>query len=209
MPFETWIVYVTAILVMMSTPGPSQLLMLTNSAANGFRRSSFTLFGDLTANFCQMLAAGLGLAVILLAFEHALTLIKWAGVAYLLWLGIKKLRDSTARDDATLSDTTPTSIKTLWLQGFITSAANPKAVVFFAALFPQFIDPNGAFWLQFSVLSTTYLVIDGTILSAYGISASWLSERLRGSTRVWLDRIGGSFLILAAVLLGLKSMRLS
>ncbi len=62
MSFEIWIVYVTTVLIMMSTPGPSQLLMLTNSATNGFSRSLFTLFGDLTANVCQMLAAGLGLA---------------------------------------------------------------------------------------------------------------------------------------------------
>ena len=209
MSFEIWIVYVTAILIMMSTPGPSQLLMLTNSAANGYRRSLFTLFGDLTANVCQMLAAGLGLAAILLAFEHALILIKWAGVAYLLWLGVKMLRDSTTLVYATPRNTRPASNKTLWLQGFFTSAANPKAVIFFAALFPQFIDPNGAFWLQFSVLSATYVFIDGMILSAYGISASWLSDRLKGPTRVWLDRIGGSFLILAAILLGMKSMRMS
>ncbi len=207
MPLETWIVYVAAVLVLMSTPGPSQLLMLSNSVANGFRRSLATACGDLTANLGQMLAAGLGLAALLLAFDNALTIIKWAGVAYLIWLGVRMLRRSGRTVSTAGVGTSRVTLKALWLQGFLTSTANPKAVVFFAALFPQFIAAQGSFWLQFWLLAATYLVIDGMFLSAYGITAGWLANRLNGPAKAWLDRIGGSFLILAAVLLGLKSLR--
>ncbi|MTI02716.1 LysE family translocator [Roseibium sp. RKSG952] len=204
MTLDTWITYVATVLLLMSTPGPSQLLMLSNSAANGLGRGLFTAAGDLTANLLQMLAAGLGLAALIAASGTALAVIKWLGVAYLVFLGLRMIlkAESKASQAAHLS-----SRKALWLQGFITSAANPKAVVFFAALFPLFIDALQPFWMQFTVLSATYLTIDGLFLVAYGGSASWLANRLTGSARLWLDRIGGSFMIVAALLLGFKSLR--
>ncbi len=205
MPWETWTLYVATVLVLMSTPGPSQLLMLSNSVANGFPRALFTAWGDLTANLLQMLAAGLGLAAILLAVENALTIVKWLGVAYLAWLGIKMIRHadvSTQSSGAATGSTLPA----LWLQGFLTSAANPKAVVFFAALFPQFIQASHAFWPQFAILSATYLVLDALFLSLYGATAARLAARLKGQARTWLNRIGGSLMLVAAILLGLKTI---
>ena len=99
------------------------------------------------------------------------------------------------------------SIATLWGQGFLTSAANPKAVVFFAALFPQFIDSGSSFIPQFMALSITYLVVDGTFLAIYGFSAGWLTSKLKANATAMVHRIGSVFLIVAAVLLGLKTMR--
>ncbi len=94
MTIETWLTYVAAVLLLMSTPGPSQLLMMSNSMANGFRRSLATAAGDLTANSLQMLAAGVGLGAIVLASERAFLAIKWLGVAYLVWMGISKIRNA-------------------------------------------------------------------------------------------------------------------
>lgn len=205
MSIEAWLIYVATVLALMSTPGPSHLLMISNSVANGFSRGLFTAWGDLTANLLQMLAAGLGLAALLLTVEHALTVIKWLGVAYLLWLGIRMVR----RGGAAAGATQPASPKALWLQGFVTSAANPKAVVFFAALFPQFISASEPFWPQLAILSATYLVLDGLFLAAYGAAAGRLASRLKGPASRWLDRLGGTFMITAAILLGLKSIRTS
>ena len=207
MSFDTWSLYVLTVLALMSTPGPSQLLMLANSARHGAQRSLATAAGDLTANLGQMLAAGLGLAALIAASAHALTLIKWAGVAYLIWLGVRTIRNA-GKSDATAQSTAPT-LKALWLQGFLTSAANPKAVVFFAALFPQFISPELAFWPQFWILSATYLALDGLFLSAYGFGAATLAARLKGHARLWLDRIGGALMIAAAIALGSKSIDLN
>lgn len=204
MSFDIWITYVATVLLLMSTPGPSQLLMLSNAATNGFARGMFTAAGDLTANLLQMLAAGLGLAVLIASSATALGIIKWLGVAYLMYLGLRTISKANTK---AAQNAPRASRKALWMQGFITSAANPKAVVFFAALFPLFIDGSLPFWPQFALLSVTYLVLDAAFLAAYGGSASWLAKRLKGPARLWLDRIGGSFMIGAAILLGLKSLR--
>lgn len=206
MPIETWTLCVVTVLALMSTPGPSQLLMLTNSGIHGFRRSLATAAGDLSANALQMLAAGLGLAAIIAASAMALTVIKWAGVAYLIWLGVRMIRRARPDDPDELTQRKQSPLGTLWLQGFLTSAANPKAVVFFAALFPQFISPDAEFWPQFLILSATYIVMDGFFLTAYGLGSSWVVARFKGRARIWIERAGGGFMIAAAVLLGLESI---
>jgi threonine/homoserine/homoserine lactone efflux protein len=94
----------------------------------------------------------------------------------------------------------------LYWQGFITSAANPKAVIFFAALFPQFINPKGDLLFQFAILSSTYLILDGIFLCFYGKFAEWVSLKLVPSARFHLNKISGGFLIFAAILLGLKEV---
>lgn len=206
MPIDTWTLYVLTVLALMSTPGPSQLLMLTNSGVHGFNRSLATAAGDLSANALQMLAAGLGLAAVIAASVTALTVIKWAGVGYLIWLGIRMIRRAKPDKPGEQVDRKKASLRALWLQGFLTSAANPKAVVFFAALFPQFIAADAAFWPQFLILSATYIVLDGLFLATYGLGSNWVVRRFKGSARVWVERIGGGFMIGAAVLLGLKSI---
>ncbi len=206
MTLDIWFIYIATVLALMSTPGPSQLLMLSNSAAHGFHRSLATAAGDLTANALQMLAAGLGLAAIVAASGTALNVIKWAGVAYLIWLGTRMILKAKPDDPNLNQGSVRRSLKSLWMQGFLTSAANPKAVVFFAALFPQFISAESAFWPQLLILSATYMVMDGLFLSVYGGSASWIAARFKGTARVWVERAGGGFMILAAVLLGLKSV---
>ncbi len=206
MSYTNWALYVATVLVFMSTPGPSHLLMLSNSMSNGLRRSIATAAGDLTANALQMLAAGFGLAAILVASQSALSVVKWAGAAYLIWMGIAMWRRAES-NAGTYRTRARKSARDLWLQGFLTSAANPKAVVFFAALFPQFIRPDGSFALQFLILSVTYLTIDGLFLLSYGAGADFLARRLRGRASAMLDRIGAVFLIGAGVLLGLKTLR--
>lgn len=206
MSSEVWLLYVTTVLVFMATPGPSHLLMLSNAMRHGFKPSLATAAGDLSANALQMLAAGLGLAALLVTSQNALSIIKWAGAAYLLWMGVRLLRQANTAHAGAKPAPTP-KLKTLWFQGFFTSAANPKAVVFFAALFPQFISIEQPFAAQFFILSITYLVIDGAFLTSYGAGAGWLAKRLKGRAAAMLDRIGGAFLIGAAIMLGLKTLR--
>ena len=148
----------------------------------------------------------MGLAAIIATSATLLTFIKWAGVAYLIWLGFRMIRRANATDPALGQRARPVSIRTLWLQGFLTSAANPKAVVFFAALFSQFIDGAEPFWPQFLILSVTYIVIDGCFLSGYGLTASWIAKRFRGTAKAWVETAGGAFMILAAILLGLRTI---
>ncbi len=205
MALEVWLTYVTTVLLLMCTPGPSHLLMISNSMINGFNRSIATATGDLTANILQMLAAGLGLAALLSATKYGFTFVKWAGIAYLVWLGIQQFRKSFSKIETQKSK--PTSLKRLWLQGFITSAANPKAVIFFAALFPQFIEANQNFWMQMLILGATYIAIDAMFLLSYGYSAGWIATKVKGQMGAWINRLTGSCLIGAAILLGFKSVK--
>lgn len=206
MSFEIWLTYLATVLAFMITPGPSHLLMLSNSMTHGFKPALATAAGDLTANALQMLAAGLGLAAILVASQHALEIVKWLGVGYLLWMGMRMWRQAD-HAKSSMGAARSASRRALWGQGFFTSAANPKAVVSFAALFPQFIDPGQPFVPQFVLLSVTYLIVDGTFLSTYGASAGWIASRLKGSATALVHRLGSVFLIGAAVMLGLKTLR--
>ena len=205
MQTEILIAYVLTVLALMSTPGPSHLLMLSNSAANGFGRSLATAAGDLTANMLQMLAAGLGLSALIMTAPKAFIAIKIVGVLYLIWLGLKMLTKSF-KPRPRGEDAPRASLKALWLQGFITSATNPKAVVFFAALFPQFISGASPFWPQFLALSAAYILIDGLFLCVYGFTAAKLSKFVASNSSRWIDRLGGIGILIAALMLGLKSM---
>ena len=203
---ETWIAYVATVLLFMSTPGPSHLLMVSVGMSVGLRRSLAVAAGDLSANVLQMALAGLGLASVLMASRHGFAIVKWLGVAWLVWMGVKQIRASFGpRSGATA--VRASSPGRLWTTGFVTSAANPKAVVFFAALFPQFIDPARELAPQLLVLGTTYVVIDAMFLCAYGAAAGWVGARAEGPLRRWVDRVAGGGLILTAIVLGLRSGR--
>jgi threonine/homoserine/homoserine lactone efflux protein len=205
MSTEIYIAYLLTVLALMSTPGPSHILMLSNASANGSKRAMATAAGDLTANFLQMLAAGLGMSALITNAPHAFNIIKIVGVAYLVWLGVKMFHKSF-KDQTLVHSANSTSLKTLWLQGFITSATNPKAVIFFAALFPQFLNPSAAFWPQFAVLSLSFLVIDGSFLTGYGIAADKIRHLMQRHGTKWIDRLGGTGVLIAALLLGLKTL---
>ncbi|NRF23772.1 LysE family translocator [Vibrio coralliilyticus] len=204
MDIDVWFTYVVTVLVLMSTPGPSQLLMLSNSMGSGFRRSIYTAIGDLTANFFQMVIAALGLTTVIANSQHFFTAVKWGGVAYLFYLGMKLLLSNPSNTIEQQGQ--QRSKSSLYWQGFITSAANPKAVVFFAALFPQFINPESGLLMQFVVLSSTYLIMDCVFLCFYGKFAESIAHRLYGNMKHQLDRVSGIFLMVAAVLLGNKEV---
>lgn len=204
MTIDTWLLYVGTVLVFMSTPGPSHLLMLSVSMGNGFQRSLATAAGDLSANAIQIVLAGMGLAAIVTASRYGFTVIKWGGVLYLVWIATKMIIASF-RGRENSESAAPATLGQLWMRGFVTSAANPKAVVFFAALFPQFLNPERPLVPQIAILGLTYIVVDGSFLAAYGKGASWIAKRLQGRHRAWIDRAAGASLMIAALLLGLRS----
>jgi homoserine/homoserine lactone efflux protein len=172
----------------------------------GARGTVPTIAGDLSANTLQMIAAAIGLGAIITRSANTFTVIKWGGVAYLAWMGLNHLlhaKNGVARDNGG-SDRSPWS---RYSQGFITSASNPKAIVFFGALFPQFVDPASVMPIaaQFVALGLVFLVIDGSTVFLFAATAgrlsSWLSQKGRLTTQ---ERIAGWALIGAAGLLALK-----
>jgi threonine/homoserine/homoserine lactone efflux protein len=206
MHLNWWLAYVSTILILMSTPGPSHVLMLSNSLTHGFRKSIATLAGDLSANILQMLIAAAGLVTVVQASPSFFMYVKWGGVAYLIYLGIRLYLKSQPITDQQRSAGTGRSRQALYWQGFLTSATNPKAIIFFAALFPQFLDHTKPMVEQFVILSATYLVMDGCFLLFYGGFARLVSGFFRGRSPAYLNRTSGTLLIIAAIILGLKDI---
>lgn len=203
MAMETYLVYLAAVAVFFATPpDTSQLLIISNSAKHGIRRSAYTIVGDLAANSLQMTGAAFGLAAIIATSGSAFTWIKWLGVAYLVWIGVQLIlsKEQSADVEANISSQ---SIR-LFRQGFVTSMANPFAVVFFGALFPQFIDPTLPVLPQLFILGITYLIVDGVILLIWG----WLGDRaasaLKRRSFGLINKVCGALMVAAAALLASK-----
>ena len=202
MSVETYLIYLGVLAVFFATPpDTNQLLIISNSLRHGLRRSMATIAGDLSANALQMTLAAFGLTAVIAASAGALSVIKWMGVAYLVWIGLQLLL-SRPRSDAPEA----ASGGRLFRQGFVTSSANPYAVVFFGALFPQFIDANLPVWPQLLILGVTYLVVDGVILVLWGWAALRTLGRIKALGGVWINRISGALMIGAAALLGAKDL---
>ena len=193
-------------LVALPSASASVVLVVSQSVAfgrkNGLEVALVIVFGDL----CFVVAALLGMSTLVEMTGELALVLKALGGVYLIWLGLRMIRRAKPEAGVRLYKRQTASLRSLWLQGFLTSAANPKAVVFFAALFSQFISDDAAFWPQFLILTGTYIVIDGLFLSAYGLGSSWVLRRFKSGVIVWVERLGGSFMIVAAILLGLKSI---
>lgn len=203
MSAETYLLYLVAVAVFFATPpDTSQLLIISNSIRHGLRKTAYTIAGDLAANCLQMTAAAFGLAAIIATSATAFIWIKWIGVAYLVWIGLHLIL-SRAQDTDIQTDTTGESFR-LFKQGFVTSMANPFAVVFFGALFPQFIDPAVAVLPQVFILGLTYIVVDGVILLLWGWLGIRATTALKRVSVGVINKICGSLMIAAAGLLATK-----
>ena len=141
----------------------------------------------------------------LAASEAAFTAAKVAGAAYLIWLGIKTFRNAgSALTVAAASEATSRgSSRSFFLQGLLVGASNPKAVLFFAAFFPQFLNPAAPLEQQFAVLALTFVALEFTVLTACALSVTRLVPLLRTSQPVrWINRIcGGLFTLIGGLLL--------
>ena len=200
---ELWLAFVGTVAVLALTPGPSVLLATSNTINYGMNKSTGTILGDLSANLIQIILASIGLASIISASAELFGILKWGGVFYLIFIGVKKIffNPATFQFDTELK---PKSFKALYAQGFFVSASNPKAVIFFATLFPLFIDVHESFVLQIVVLALTFLVIDGISLLVYSSFANRIKSFLQNSRKVHMqNKIVGSLQVLSGLMLSL------
>ena len=160
--------------------------------------------GDLTANSLQIIIVAIGMVGLVRTSPQFSVIVKWFGVAYLVLTGILVFRRRL--DPAIASGHDSRSARTLFLQGFITSATNPKAIVFFAALLPQFINTSLPTGEQFLILGVTYISIDGCFLSLYGAFSAWIAARFRRHVGHHMNKVSGLLFVVAALLLGLKEI---
>ena len=203
MELSVWLSFVGTVLLIAFTPGPSVLLATANSMKYGAKRTVGTILGDLSANLCQIALASVGLASFVISSGTIFQLIKWCGVAYLIYMGLSKIFGKV-EIELSANKEQERSFTKLYGEGFLMSAANPKAIVFFAALFPLFLDPNAPFLLQVSILALTFLAIDGISLLIYARFAEQLKSYLENREKVHLqNKIVGALLIFSGIMLSL------
>lgn len=204
MTLTTYFLYLAAVALLVLTPGPTMLMSITNAASFGTGRALVSTAGSVTAVLGVMLLSSLGLGAVLAASETAFTVLKVAGATYLIYLGVTTFRRAgQAVFDAPGASVVHKSARALFTQGWMVGASNPKALLFFSAFFPQFIDPASAWGPQFGLLAATFVLIEFAVLSLCCVFAARLAPWLRVKGRAkWFNRVSGSlFAMMGAVLL--------
>jgi threonine/homoserine/homoserine lactone efflux protein len=184
MALHTWLLYLVAAIGLSLTPGPNSLLVLTHGALHGHRRTLFTVAGGALGFVALIALSMLGIGALLQASAHALTVLKLVGGAYLVWLGIQLWRAPPIRLEADPGQGN-TRATTLFRQGLMTAVSNPKALLFYGAFLPQFVDPNRDLLMQAVVMATTFIVIEFAVEYLLAL----LANRIRGG----LKRVGKGF----------------
>lgn len=200
MSLNTWLVYVAAVFVLTVTPGPSVLMTVSTSVNRGFRQAVLAALGSTIAIVCIMGLSAVGLGAILSTSELLFSVLKWAGAAYLAYLGITSLLSPNR--NLLLSEQVEPMQPRSFVRGFLVGASNPKALVFFTALFPQFIDPAHPQLPQFLVLCCTFVAFEFFWLLTYAALGSrakrWLQQP--GRAVAFNRATGGVFLLAAGIL---------
>ena len=201
MSIENWLAFVAASLVLTMTPGPSILLGVVHSMKYGSRKTIYTALGDITANFLQMILVAVGLGIIIASSELAFTLIKWFGVVTLLYMGIKMFLSKP--EVSQTSEQLDAKPHKLFMSGFFVAAGNPKAIVFFTAFFPQFIDPTQPLFLQMAIMCPTMALLDFTWVMIYALSARKFLGFM-GKHPTLINRAGGGAMVTASGFLAIS-----
>jgi threonine/homoserine/homoserine lactone efflux protein len=179
MNWETWWVFVVMETVLCLTPGPAVLLVLSQALARGAKKSVFASFGILAANALYFLLSATGVGAVLAASHNLFLAIKWIGAGYLIYLGVSSFFGKHSIVPMPESGAFEVSNPRTFANGFILQVANPKALLFFTALLPQFINPRQPVALQVAILGGTSIVVEFFILLGYGVLAGKASEIAR------------------------------
>jgi threonine/homoserine/homoserine lactone efflux protein len=187
---EAFAAFAVASLALLVVPGPSVLYIVTRSVHQGRAAGLVSVLGIHTGSIVHVVAAALGVSAILASSALAFGVVKYAGAAYLIWLGVRALR---RRDvDAPEVELPSTSLRRTYTQGVVVNVLNPKTALFFLAFLPQFVDPGrGSVPVQVAILGLTFialgLVSDGTYaLVSARVSRTLAGRRGAGPARRWL-----------------------
>ena len=204
MNLHTWWLFVAMAFVVSATPGPNMLLVMSHSARFGWRVAIATMCGCMTSLLAMMCISAAGMGALLQAFPAVFDAMRLAGAAYLAYLGVQGWRTKVADPvDGGAAAVRETAIpKHLYRQGLLVAASNPKAILFAAAFFPQFLDPLAPKLPQFSILLATFAVIEVSWCLVYALSGHKLSHYLRQARvmRIFNRVTGGVFIGFAALM---------
>jgi threonine/homoserine/homoserine lactone efflux protein len=198
----TLLIFALVAFIGIATPGPTVLLALTNGSRYGVRASVDGMIGAVLSDFVLVSAVALGLGALLAASEFWFSAVKWVGVAYLAYLGVRLLRSKgiIAIAAAAPIDRRATS-RSIFLRSLLVAVTNPKGYLFFSAFLPQFIVPTQPQVHQYVTLAVTFATIDFVVMFAYATAGAQAIRFLSVRRVLWLDRIcGGALLALSGSL---------
>jgi homoserine/homoserine lactone efflux protein len=208
MTFKTWLLFLVMETTLSLSPGPAVFYVVSQGIRGALRRTLPATLGILTANGIYFALSATSLGAIIAASARFFTVAKWAGAAYLIYLGLKALYSANSMHSVALDEKRSGNgrdLRGVYLGALTLQLANPKALLFFLALLPQFIDPSSPVVPQMLILAATSMVPEFCILMGYG----WLAHRavhasmrfgVTGNMNRWLARIEGAALLGCATL---------
>lgn len=202
MSFNFILLFSMTVFVASIIPGPSMLLALTHGMHYGAKRTIVSALGNVTVTIIQASVSIAGLGTILIASETTFQLIKWIGAAYLIYMGISMFFSSKISLSSNKFNRTNkrNSLRKMYLQAAFVTAGNPKAIVFFTAVFPQFIAPNAAYLSQFCILISLCAFIAFNCFMIYAIAGQKIVSLFSKATiGKYIQRIIGSTFIGASI----------
>jgi len=208
MTIQSWLMYLTLVIVATSTPGPAVLFIMTSSALHGWRKATFAALGNIVGLFCLGIIAVTGLGAILKTSEIIFNIIRYAGAAYLIFLGLKLIFQRSSEFSIVKNQliSTDVSSQKIFFRALGVALSNPKAIVFLTALFPQFVNINESLIPQFSMLIAILMFFSFFFLMFYALLAhrikTWLSKPNRIKA---FNRTSGSIFIGFGFLLATSS----
>ncbi|KVE35929.1 LysE family translocator [Burkholderia sp. TSV86] len=190
MSLHTWWLFVATVFVVSAIPGPNMLLVMTHGARHGLQRSTATMAGCLSALVAMLSVSAAGLGVFLDAWPAMFDALRYAGAAYLVYLGVKAWRARVdekggapgAEPRAGGASAAEVSRWALFRNGFLVAGSNPKAILFAAALLPQFIDASAPTLPQFGILVATFVVIEVSWYIVYASFGTRIGATLRSAS---------------------------
>lgn len=202
MRIETWLgFFVTAWAISLS-PGAGAVAAMTSGMRYGLRHGYWTTIGLQLGILLQLTVVAAGLGALLAASQMAFESVRWAGVAYLLWLGIQQWRAATAGAPLIQDDARATTRLAQVISGLLVNTSNPKAVVFMLAVVPQFIDVERPLAAQYLVIAATLVAVDVVVMSGYTGLAARMLRLLREPRHVrMLNRAFGILFVVVAIAL--------
>ncbi|MGO4394848.1 LysE family translocator [Variovorax sp. M-6] len=196
---NTWLIYLLAAVGLSLSPGPNGLLALTHGALHGRRKALYTIFGGAFGFIAVVALSMFGIGALLQASLGWLTVMKWLGGAYLVWLGIQVWRSPPIGIEVQGSAPARPGWS-LFQQGALSALTNPKGLLFFAAFLPQFIDPTRSLFVQFVIMAGTFATIEIATEALIASMAHRISPWLRRVGRRFNQACGGVFVAIGVAL---------
>ncbi|MEP6703146.1 MAG: LysE family transporter [Betaproteobacteria bacterium] len=199
MDLHIWLIYFLAATGLSLSPGPNGLLALTHGALHGTRKALYTILGGAFGFVAVIALSMFGIGALLQTSVAWLIVLKWIGGAYLVWLGIQVWRSPPIALDGRAT-VEPRSGWSMFRQGALSALTNPKALLFFTAFLPQFIDPAGSIVIQFVIMAGTFAAIEiGTEMFIAGM-AHRISPWLQRVGKHFNQACGGIFIVIGVAL---------